>query len=197
MSGFMRRQCLPANYWSNSRFGFYVFDLITQNEDCVAHVARTELDCFVAVLDRYKKLMNVKSPVLVVVLDADDFSFGAFCTADRLQPSGEFVGTGLSGPFRAFRMRALVFASALVLALISAHRLTLAYSYNANLGIAPWYAYFATASTHNGFECPAPPPQAKVSCSHAARILKCSRGRMKTTASRSQKSPASPLAVVR
>lgn len=49
-------------------------------------------------MNRYEKLADVKHPLLVVVLDANDHSFGTFCTARQLRPRSEFVGTGTYSP---------------------------------------------------------------------------------------------------
>lgn len=43
---------------------------------------------------------DVKDPLLIVVLDKSDVSFGTFCTAQKLQPRSEFVGTGESFVFK-------------------------------------------------------------------------------------------------
>ena len=49
----------------------------------------------VVVVSSYEKVRNVTDPLLVVVLDTEDSSFGTFCTARKLKPTSKFVGTGM------------------------------------------------------------------------------------------------------
>ena len=61
----------------------------------VVVVVAGAVDDGVVVVSSYEKVRNVTDPLLVVVLDTEDSSFGTFCTARKLKPTSKFVGTGM------------------------------------------------------------------------------------------------------